>query len=93
MLRDQVAARAHSLQSVFGSTFWRTHIIAADAIVGAVSAVPGYGASYWWLQRTALGTDTIGAILKAGIGPSAFPTYECAAAEAQGVRPHYQCTS
>jgi len=38
------------------------------------------------LQRTALGADKIAAILKSGIGPIAFPIYECAAADAQGVR-------
>ena len=37
------------------------------------------------LQRTALGAHKIGAILKSGINPSAFPIYECAAAEAQAV--------
>jgi hypothetical protein len=37
------------------------------------------------LQRTALGADKIGAILKAGISPIAFPIYDCAAAEAQAV--------
>ena len=39
------------------------------------------------LQRTALGADKIGAILKAEFGPKAFPIYECAAAEAQHVGP------
>jgi hypothetical protein len=41
------------------------------------------------LQRTALGADKIGAILKAGFGSTAFPIYECAAAEAQAVRRLY----
>jgi hypothetical protein len=40
------------------------------------------------LQRTALCAREIGAILTAGIGPSAFPIYECAAADAQAVRAH-----
>jgi hypothetical protein len=41
------------------------------------------------LQRTARGADKIGAILKAGIGSTAFPIYDCAAAEAQIVGRHY----
>jgi hypothetical protein len=39
------------------------------------------------LQRTALGADKIGAILIPGIGPTTFPIYGCAAAEAQAVGP------
>jgi len=39
------------------------------------------------LQRTALGADKIRAILKPGFGLTAFPIYDCAAAEAQAVRP------
>jgi len=39
------------------------------------------------LQRTALGADKIAAILELGISPTAFPIYQCAAAEAQAVRP------
>ena len=39
------------------------------------------------LQRTALCAHKIAAILKAGIRPTAFPIYECAAAEAQTVGP------
>jgi len=37
------------------------------------------------LQRTAIGADKIGATLKPGIGPTIFPIYGCAAAEAQAV--------
>src|SRR6266545_2649510 len=37
------------------------------------------------LQRTALGADKIRAILKPGFGLTAFPIYDCAAAEAQAV--------
>ncbi len=37
------------------------------------------------LQRTALCAHKIGAFLKAGIGPTTFPIYERAAAEAQAV--------
>jgi len=54
MTGDQVAARAHSLQSVFGSELWRRSIVAEDATVRAVSAVLTYGVSDEWLQRTAL---------------------------------------
>jgi len=39
------------------------------------------------LQRTALCAHKIGAILKVGISSKAFPTYGCAAAEAQAGRP------
>jgi len=38
------------------------------------------------LQRTALCAREIRAFLKAGISPTAFLIYECAAAEAQAVR-------
>jgi len=41
------------------------------------------------MQRTALRAHKIAAFLKAGIGPSTFPIYRCAAADAQTVRPHY----
>src|SRR6266508_1754959 len=40
------------------------------------------------LQRTALGADKIRAILKPGFGLTAFPIYDCAAAEAQAVGRH-----
>ena len=53
MTGDQVAARAQSHQSVFGSELWRGSIVAEDAIAGAVSAVPTYGVSDGWLQLTA----------------------------------------
>ena len=39
------------------------------------------------MQRTALRARKIGAFLKSGIGPSAFPIYQCAAADAQTVGP------
>jgi len=39
------------------------------------------------LQRTALRAHKIAAILKVGISSTAFPIYECAAAEAQAVGP------
>jgi hypothetical protein len=85
MRGDQVAARAHSLQCVFGSELWRRSIVAEDATVRAVSAVLTYGVSDEWLQRTALCAGKIAAILKSGFGPTAVPTYHCAAAEAQAV--------
>jgi hypothetical protein len=37
------------------------------------------------MQRTALCARKIEAILKSGISPTAFPIYECAAADAQAV--------
>jgi hypothetical protein len=37
------------------------------------------------MQRTALCARKIGAILRTGIGPTAFPIYRCAAADAQTV--------
>jgi len=43
------------------------------------------GAPNTGLQRTALGADTIAAILESGIGSTAFPIYDCTAAEAQAV--------
>jgi hypothetical protein len=42
------------------------------------------------MQRTALCACKIGAILKLGSSPTAFPIYECAAADAQAVRRHHQ---
>src|SRR6266508_4031572 len=39
------------------------------------------------LQRTALCAHKIGAILTVGFSPTVFPIYDCAAAEAQPVRP------
>jgi hypothetical protein len=87
MTGNQVAARAQSLQRVFGSELWRRSIVAEDATVRAVSAVLTYGVSDERLQRTALCADKIAAILSAGIGPTAFLIYRCAAAEAQAVGP------
>lgn len=52
MTGDQVAARAQSLQCLFGSELWRRSIVAEDAAVKAVSAVLTYGVSDEWLQRT-----------------------------------------
>jgi hypothetical protein len=82
MIGDQVAARAQSLQRVFGSELWRRSIVAEDATVRAVSAVLTYGVSDERLQRTALGADKIAAILKARMVLTAFPVYGCAAAGA-----------
>ena len=45
------------------------------------------------MQRTALCARKIVAFLKAGIGPTAFPIYGCAAADAQPVGPRYTITS
>ena len=42
------------------------------------------------MQRTALCARKIVAFLKAGIGPTAFPIYQCAAADAQPVRRPWQ---
>jgi hypothetical protein len=39
------------------------------------------------MQPTPLRVDKIGAILKAGIGPTAFPIYHGGAADGQGVSP------
>jgi len=39
------------------------------------------------MQRTALRARKIVAFLKAGISPTAFPIYQCAAADAQTVGP------
>jgi hypothetical protein len=52
MTGNQVAARALSLQCVFGSELWRRSIVAEDATVRAVSAVLTYGVSDEWLQLT-----------------------------------------
>ena len=52
MAEDQVAARAQSLQSVFGSSLWRGGSIAEEEMVTAVSAVLAYGESDEWLQPT-----------------------------------------
>ncbi len=40
------------------------------------------------LQRTALCAHKIGAILTVGFSPTVFPIYDCAAAEAQPVKPN-----
>jgi hypothetical protein len=93
MTEDQVAARAQSRQSVFGSELWRGSIVAEDGLGRAVSAVPTYGLPDGWLQRTALCADKIVAILKSRIGPTTFPIYECAAAQAQAVGRQLSCTS
>jgi hypothetical protein len=42
---------------VFGSTLWRTTIVADNALDRAVSAVAGYGAPFWGLQRTPRGGE------------------------------------
>src|SRR5512144_1747607 len=56
---DQVAARAHSLQCVFGSELWRRSIVAKDAAVRAVSAVLTYGVSDERLQLTRVACGTL----------------------------------
>jgi hypothetical protein len=61
-------------------------IVADEASGRAVSAVPTYGLSDGWLQRTALCADKSAAILKLGFNSIVFPIYRCTAADGQGVR-------
>jgi hypothetical protein len=59
---------------LMGLSFWRSGIIAAETADGAVSLVGSERPPMECCSGRRLAASKIGAILKAGIGPTAFST-------------------